>query len=177
MYKSLIISSINLQPLSGNLFPSLKEEKKKGKTQRFSVQEKILHSQRSLAKCSLTCRSSSELTGWVLPAVGHTCSRENDLNSACADSLERECRLLCTTTRASPPPPTCTARNSRSLFFSFESHSILYTESLFLLIPHCIGKCNSLAWELFNIYIYIYKKTRCREGEGSFSRYVWTVTL
>lgn len=126
MYKSLIISSINLQPLSGNLFPSLKEEKKKGKTQRFSVQEKILHSQRSLAKCSLTCRSSSELTGWVLPAVGHTCSRENDLNSACADSLERECRLLCTTTRASPPHPPALQGTAEVCFFLLKV-TVFYT--------------------------------------------------
>lgn len=81
--------------------------------------------------------------------------------------------------REPPPPPTrLHCKEQQKSGFSFESHSILYTESLFLLIPHCIGKCNSLAWELFNIYIYIYKKnTCCREGEGSFSRYVWTVTL
>lgn len=46
------------------------------------------------------------------------------------------------------PPPTAELLG--------KNHSILYTEGLFLLFPHCIGKCNSLAWELFNVYIYIY---------------------
>lgn len=126
MYKSLIISSINLQPLSGNLFPSLKEEKKKEKLKgslyrkRFCTVKDRWRSVHWHAEAVVSWQ-----VGCCLRSVTHAAERTTSTRPV---QIHWKENADCYVQRREPPPPThlhC-KEQQKSVFFFWKSQYFIH---------------------------------------------------